>query len=115
MYCERSVSLDCLTVVELKKKLMIEDMSYIIRSTVSSEFICHFPNFFDLRLHCERRDDFLNLVKLRFAHLKPSVTLKVYGVVSFSNPWQCITLCKCIASGKFKGLPHHPCQQKVRT
>ncbi len=65
--------------------MLIEDMGCIIRSTVSNEFILHFPNFFDLRVTTEssdRRDDFLNLAKLRFAHIQPKITLKVYGVVS---------------------------------
>ena len=55
--------------IELRKKLLIEDLGSVIKSLLSSEFILHFPNFFDLRLQCERRDDFLNLIKLRFAHL----------------------------------------------
>lgn len=69
---------------ELRKKMLIEDMGCIIRSTVSNEFILHFPNFFDLRVtteSLERRDDFLNLAKLRFAHIQPKQTLKVFGVV----------------------------------
>ncbi len=69
---------------ELRKKMLIDDMSCIIKSQVSNEFILHFASI-DLRVTTEtheRRDDFLNLVKLRFAHLQPSKTLKVYGVVS---------------------------------
>jgi hypothetical protein len=61
----------------------ITDMSYIIRSTVSNEFILHFPNHQDFRISmdsADRKDDFLNLIKLRFAHMKPDITLRVYGV-----------------------------------
>ena len=68
--------------VELRKKLLIGDLGCVIKSLQSNEFILHFPKFFDLRLQCERREDFLNLVKLRFAHLQQNITLKIYGVVS---------------------------------
>lgn len=72
-------------IIELRKKMMIEDMGCIIKSQVSNEFILHFPNHFDLRVttdSAERRDDFLNLAKLRFAHLQPNYTLKVFGIVN---------------------------------
>mmetsp|Transcript_46073 Transcript_46073/g.33851 ORF Transcript_46073/g.33851 Transcript_46073/m.33851 type:complete len:106 (+) Transcript_46073:212-529(+) len=67
--------------------MLIEDMGCIIRSTVSNEFILNFPSLFDLRVatdSAERRDDFLNLVKLRFAHIKPKITLKVFGIPAAS-------------------------------
>ncbi len=48
----------------------------------SNEFILHSPDKFDLRIQCDRKDAFLDLLKLRFAHLRPNVTLKVFGVVS---------------------------------
>ncbi len=70
--------------IELRKKLLIGDLGCIIKSMHSNEFIMHFPKFFDLRMQCERREDFLNLVKLRFAHLQPNVTLRVYGIVSLA-------------------------------
>ena len=59
----------------------IVDLGYIIKSLVSTEFILHFAGFYDLRILCDRREDFLNLVKLRYAHLKPDTTLKIYGLV----------------------------------
>lgn len=58
--------------IELRKKMLIEDLGCIVRSTVSNEFILHFPNSFDLRVSTEqanRRKDFLDLAKLRYAHL----------------------------------------------
>jgi hypothetical protein len=64
--------------------MAIKDLGCIIKSMVSNEFILHFPNHFDLRItsdSADRRNDFLNLVKLRFAHLQPNYTLKVFGVV----------------------------------
>jgi hypothetical protein len=63
--------------------MMIDDCGCIIRSTQSTEFILHFPTSSDLRMSCERRDDFLNLMKLMFAKMQPSITLRVYGIVSF--------------------------------
>mmetsp|Transcript_20984 Transcript_20984/g.20104 ORF Transcript_20984/g.20104 Transcript_20984/m.20104 type:complete len:107 (+) Transcript_20984:198-518(+) len=63
--------------------MLIEDLGYIIRSTISNEFILHFPNYYDLRVtadSAERRDDFLNLAKLRFAHIQPKYTLKIFGI-----------------------------------
>jgi hypothetical protein len=73
----------------------------------TNEFILHFPNYFDIRIQCERRDDFLNLCKLRFAHLQPSITLKVFGIVSIFH----VTF-KAIL--EFEGVPHHSQQQEVR-
>jgi hypothetical protein len=64
--------------------MVIEDAGCIIKSLQSNEFILHFPNHFDLRVttdNAERREDFLNLVKLRYAHMQPKYTLRVYGVV----------------------------------
>ena len=58
-------------VLELRKKYAIESMGCIIRSLHSNEFVLHFPNMFNVRIQCERRDDFLNILKLRYAHLEP--------------------------------------------
>lgn len=68
----------------LRKKMNVSDASYIIKSLSSNEFIIGFPSNFDLRCTfdtAEKREDFLNLVKLRYAHIQPKSTLKVYGVV----------------------------------
>lgn len=62
----------------------IQDLGCVIKSMTSNEFILHFPNTFDLRAAfdtAEKREDFLNIVKLRYAHLQPKYTLKVFGVV----------------------------------
>lgn len=48
----------------------------------SNEFILHAPDHFDLRIQCDRREAFLDLLKLRFAHMRPDITLKVFGLVS---------------------------------
>jgi len=64
--------------------MMIDEMGAIIKSLVSNEFILHFPSHFDLRMTTEsneRREDFLNLAKLRYAHIRPEQTLKVFGIV----------------------------------
>ena len=68
--------------------MAIQELGCVIKSLASNEFILHFPNTFDLRATCDsadRREDFLNIVKLRYAHLQPKYTLKVYGVVSNFN------------------------------
>jgi hypothetical protein len=66
----------------LRKKLGIEMLTCIIKSKAagSNEFILHAPDLFDLRIQCDRREAFLDLLKLRFAHMKPEMTLKVYGI-----------------------------------
>jgi hypothetical protein len=46
----------------------------------SKEFILHAPDQFDMRMQCDRRESFLDLLKLRFAHMKADITLKVFGV-----------------------------------
>lgn len=60
--------------------MLIEDIRSVIKSMQSNEFILHFPSFFDLRIQCDRRDSFLDILKLTFAHKKPDLTLKIYGV-----------------------------------
>ena len=66
----------------MRKQLGIDHISAIIKSkaTSSTEFILHSPDKFDLRIQCDRREAFLDLLKLRFAHMKPEVTLKVFGI-----------------------------------
>jgi hypothetical protein len=66
----------------IRKQLGINHISAIIKSKAagSTEFILHSPDKFDLRIQCDRREAFLDLLKLRFAHMKPEVTLKVFGI-----------------------------------
>ena len=61
---------------------MIDDLACLIKSTTNNEVILHAPQQFDLRIFCDRRDAFLDLLKLMFAKMQPKVTLKIYGVVS---------------------------------
>lgn len=56
-------------------------LTCIIKSKTSTEFVLHAPSEFDLRIQCDRREAFLDLLKLRFAHMQPAVTLKVYAMV----------------------------------
>ena len=63
--------------------MSIDDCNCIIKSTNTPEFILHAPNAFDIRIQCDRRESFLDLLKLMFAKMQPKVTLKIYGVVSF--------------------------------
>jgi hypothetical protein len=62
--------------------MSIDWLTCIIKSKApgSKEFILHAPDHFDLRVQSDRREAFLDLLKLRFAYMKPDVTLKVYGV-----------------------------------
>ena len=65
-----------------RKELSIDKLNCVIKSKApgSKEFILHSSDHFDMRIQCDRRDAFLDLLKLRFAHMKSDVTLKVYGV-----------------------------------
>ena len=57
----------------------------MIKSTLSeNEYVLHFPESFDMRLQGNDRDTLFNLINLRFAKLNPSITLKVYLIVSLS-------------------------------
>ena len=69
----------------LRKTLQIDELSCIIKSTSNNEGILHAPNAFDLRIQCERRDAFLDLLKLMFAKMQPAVTLKIFAVVNLDE------------------------------
>ena len=69
-----------LSTKEVSKKVPIEELKYIIKSTVSKELLLYFDSDFDLRLIFETREDFLDLLKLRFAKFCPKKHLKVYGI-----------------------------------
>ena len=60
--------------------MAIDTINCIIKSQSSNEFIMHSDKM-DMRIKCNRRDSFLDLLKLRFAHMKPDITLKVFAVV----------------------------------
>jgi hypothetical protein len=71
-----------MNLLEKRKELSIDQLTCVIKSKAqgSKEFILHAPDSFDLRVQCDRREAFLDLLKLRFAHMKSDITLKVYGV-----------------------------------
>ena len=69
-----------LSTKEIRKKVHISHLQYIVKSLSSNEMLLYFQQGFDLRLVFDTREDFLNLVKLRFAAFSPAITLKVYGV-----------------------------------
>lgn len=69
-----------LSTKEIRKKVHISALVYIIKSLSSNEVLLYFNQGFDMRLVFDSREDFLNLVKLRFASFMPQKTLKVYGV-----------------------------------
>lgn len=68
----------------MRKKLGIEMLTCIIKNKApgNNEFILHAPDHFDLRIQTERREAFLDLLKLRFAHMRPDITLRVYGLTT---------------------------------
>jgi hypothetical protein len=67
---------------EIKKKVSISETKYLIKSLTESskEIIIYFREGFDFRLSFDQTEDFLNMLKLRYASLSPKTTLKVYGV-----------------------------------
>ena len=91
----------------MRKHLGIDFISTVIKSKApgSTEFILHAPDKFDLRIQCDRRDAFLDLLKLRFAHMKPEVTLKVFGVPQPTLREYHIT------PNKRSGIEHNPNEQ----
>jgi hypothetical protein len=64
----------------MSKKVPIEELKYIIKSTLSKEILLYFDTDFDMRLTMETRDEMLDLLKLRFAKFCPKKHLKVYGI-----------------------------------
>jgi hypothetical protein len=78
-------------------------LTCIIKSKTagSNEFILHAPDLLDLRVQCDRRDAFLDLLKLRFAHMKPEITLKVYGVQGNLKDFH-------VTPNKRQGIEHLP-------
>ena len=69
-----------LSTKDVSKKVSIEELKYIIKSTMSKELLLYFDTDFDMRLICETRDEMLDLLKLRFAKFCPKKHLKVYGI-----------------------------------
>ena len=59
-------------------------MKYIVKSTVSNEVLLYFKEDFDYRLVFEKKDDFINLLKMRFPVFDKKSTLRVYGVPEIS-------------------------------
>ena len=56
-----------LSAKDVSKKVPIEELKYIIKSTLSKELLLYFDTDFDMRLIFETRDEMLDLLKLRFA------------------------------------------------
>jgi hypothetical protein len=64
----------------VSKKVPIEELKYIVKSTLSKELLLYFDSDFDMRLIFDSRDELLDLLKLRFAKFCPKKHLKVYGI-----------------------------------
>lgn len=69
-----------LSAKDISKKVSIEELKYIIKSSLSKEILLYFDDDFDMRLNFESRDEMLDLLKLRFAKLCPKKHLRVYGI-----------------------------------
>lgn len=71
---------------EVRKNQGISRLKYIVKSTKSNEILLYFTDETDLRLILTKddKDEFLDMLKLRFASLCPKVNLKVFGVPSDS-------------------------------
>ena len=65
---------------KLHTLLPISLLIMIIKSQQSKEFILQFESGEELRLTCEYREDFLILLKLRFANIADGKPLQVYGL-----------------------------------
>ena len=69
-----------LSAKDLRKRVPISHLKYIIKSTVSKEVILYWDGEYDFRIQFEERDDFLSMLKLRFASFCPTKHLKVFGI-----------------------------------
>jgi len=55
-------------------------LRYIVKSLKSNEIYLEFSDKNNMRLIFEERDEFLDLLKLRFITFCPKIHLKVYGI-----------------------------------
>ena len=58
----------------------IKKLAFYIKSTTSKEFILYDTAGKDNRLSFNERDQFLDFLRMRFASLEKTRTLKVYGI-----------------------------------
>ena len=66
---------------QLKRKIPINSVLAITKNTKNDkEFVLHVPTQYDYRFYADNRDEFLDLLKLRFANLVPQKTLRVFGI-----------------------------------
>lgn len=67
-------------VKEIRKKVPIAELKYYIKSTTAREVLLYFISDFDFRIIMDDRENFLDLLKLRFVHFCPTRNLRVYGI-----------------------------------
>jgi len=48
-------------------------LRYIVKSTLTEELLLYFNGQFDMRLKFDDREDFLDMLKLRFSALAPDI------------------------------------------
>jgi len=90
--------------------MSIDTIKAIIKSSKQTdEFVLHVPSEYDYRYVMEGRDEFIEILQLRYANLDPRGTLKIYEVPSSLKPFT--TTLKDRKYGIFK-LPDSSCRQR---
>ena len=68
--------------VKVKRKISLSDVGAIITSSKNpKEIVLHIPSEYDYRYLMNRRDDFIEIFKLRFVTSAPEKLLKFFEVV----------------------------------
>lgn len=66
---------------KMRRKIKIVDIGAIILSEkVIKEFVLHVPKEYDYRYLCDSRNEFIDILKLRYANLDKENTLKIFSV-----------------------------------
>ena len=74
-------------VTEIRRVIPISAIRAVIKNQQDKyEFVLHVPSEYDYRFLTQRRDEFIQILQLRFVNLNPNLTLKIFGVVSLTPP-----------------------------
>ena len=96
-----NLSIYLLTETEARRAVPISLLKYIIKSLKGPELLLYFTNESDLRLVIEdddARDEFAELLTMRFTAVCPAVHLKLFGV-----PDESLRKYKAVSSSGFTG------------
>ena len=63
---------------KVRRKISITDVKAIIKSSYNNHFVVHIPKDYDYRYSTNSRDEFIQILQLRFANLNQVDTLKIY-------------------------------------